>query len=163
EIETRPGEGTTTRMRIPLTLAIIPALIILSDHERYAIPQVGLQELVRLEGQEALRAIETIHDAPVLRLRGRLLPLVRLSRIFGKPDVVSADAVSIVVLKGRDRAFGLIVDEILDTQEIVVKPISRALKDLDAFSGATILGDGRVALILDAQGIARRAGIGLET
>jgi two-component system chemotaxis sensor kinase CheA len=163
EIESQPGESTTTRMRIPLTLAIIPALIILSDHERYAIPQVGLQELVRLEGADAARLIESIHDAPVLRLRGRLLPLVRLSRIFGRSAPDSADAVSIVVLKGRDRAFGLIVDEILDTQEIVVKPISRGLKDLDAYSGATILGDGRVALILDGQGLARRAGIGMET
>jgi two-component system chemotaxis sensor kinase CheA len=163
ELETVPGERTTTRMRIPLTLAIIPALIVVSQGERFAIPQGGLQELVRLEGPEADRAIETVHEAPVLRLRGRLLPLVSLARVLGLPERPAGEAVNIVVLKGRDRAFGLMVDEIRDTQEIVVKPISRALKDLDAYSGATILGDGRVALILDAQGIARRAGIGFET
>jgi two-component system chemotaxis sensor kinase CheA len=162
ELETRPGAGTTTRIRIPLTLAIIPALIVRSSWERYAIPQISLQELLRLEGPEAARSIDSIHDAPVLRMRGRLLPLVRLSKVFGQAVGDPPDALSIVVLKGRGRLFGLIVDEILDTQEIVVKPFSRALKDLDAFSGATILGDGQVSLILDAQGIARRAGLGME-
>jgi two-component system chemotaxis sensor kinase CheA len=163
DVQSVPGDGTVTRLHLPLTLAIVPALLVRLGGERFAIPQGSLQELLRLEGAEATRAIEAIHDAPVFRLRGRLLPLVRLAQLFGRPAPETADEVSIVVLRGRDRLFGLIVDEILDTQEIVVKPICRVLKDLEAFAGATILGDGQVALIIDVTGLARRAGLGLDS
>jgi two-component system chemotaxis sensor kinase CheA len=162
-IESRPGRGTTVRMKIPLTLAIIPALTITSAGDRYAIPQVSLLELVRLEGEQAQRGIELIHGAPVYRLRGNLLPLVYLNRQLESdtsgpqfPD--SADgAINIVVLQADDRQFGLVVDAIHDTEEIVVKPLQKQIKGISIFAGATIMGDGRVALILDVLGLAQRA------
>jgi two-component system chemotaxis sensor kinase CheA len=164
-IESRPGRGTTVTMKIPLTLAIIPALTVTSAGDRYAIPQVSLLELVRLEGEQAERGIERIHGAPVCRLRGNLLPLVYLDRQL-HPDgkgsgPVSADsgAINIVVLQADDRQFGLVVDAIHDTEEIVVKPLQKQLKGISAFAGATIMGDGKVALILDVVGLAQRANV----
>jgi len=282
DIQSRPGHGTTLKIKIPLTLAIIPALIVTSSGDRYAIPQVSLLELVRLEGEQARKGIEMIHGAAVYRLRGKLLPLVNLnhelqakgvesvsdgatldgldfasarnkhllwkSRLrdflngqktltaaeatshkdctlgkwlyssglekFGKlpevqqlesrhqqlhqsvgevislktsgdtkgaerelarVDVVSSQivsllaglerqmsassAVNIVVLQADDRQFGLVVDEINDTEEIVVKPLGKQLKGITTFAGATIMGDGRVALILDVLGVAQRANV----
>jgi two-component system, chemotaxis family, sensor kinase CheA len=162
-IESRPGQGTTVKMKIPLTLAIIPALTVTSDGDRYAIPQVSLQELVRLEGEQAQRGIEWIHDAPVYRLRGNLLPLVDLKQqLRDERDGAKSEGrgvVNIVVLQADDRAFGLIVDAIHDTEEIVVKPLQKQLKTLSVFSGATIMGDGKVALILDVLGVAQRANV----
>lgn len=275
------GKGTTVRIKIPLTLAIIPALVIRTNGERFAIPQVSLTELVRLESG---RGIEMMHGVPVYRLRGRLLPLVYLSRVLGTSsndrgtaarngsnermdfakarekhqqwlgrltdmlngtgsiaidqagsprdcalgqwiygegfeqygdigeirlleethkrfhglvrDIVVAKVngfdqrareafagiepltrqiielitvveskralemqnVNIVVLQAESRQFGLVVDDILDTQEIVVKPLAKQLKNINVYSGATIMGDGRVALILDVPGLAQRAG-----
>jgi two-component system, chemotaxis family, sensor kinase CheA len=161
-LESRTGQGTTVKMKIPLTLAIIPALTVTSDGDRYAIPQVSLQELVRLEGR-AQRGIEWIHGAPVYRLRGNLLPLVDLKRqLRNEPGGATGDegeAVNIVVLQADDRAFGLIVDAIHDTEEIVVKPLQKQLKGISVFSGATIMGDGKVALILDVLGVAQRANV----
>ena len=278
DIQSTPGRGTTVRVRIPLTLAIIPALIATCGGERFAIPQVSLTELVRLEGN---KGIEMVQGAPVYRLRGRLLPLVYLARTLktqaddgirqagsrgelpdfaaardkhrqwlgrlqevlegkismtveqaGSPKecalgkwiyggglkeykaiaemytleqthrqfhhavcaVVAAKAkgdedqaklnlgnvtelskgvielltavearaldlqnVNIVVLQAESRQFGLVVDDILDTEEIVVKPLGKQLKGISAYSGATIMGDGRVALILDVLGLAQRA------
>jgi two-component system chemotaxis sensor kinase CheA len=157
-IDSRPGQGTTVRMKIPLTLAIIPALTITSGRERYAIPQVNLLELVRLEGDQAGRGVERIHGAPVYRLRGNLLPLVYLNHELGLSTSSGADvAVNIVVLQADDRQFGLVVDAIHDTEEIVVKPLQKQLKSLNVFAGATIMGDGRVALILDVVGLAQKA------
>ncbi|MEZ4221949.1 MAG: chemotaxis protein CheA [Polyangiaceae bacterium] len=157
--------GTTIKIKIPLTLAIVPALIITSQGHRFAIPQVSLLELVRLEREQAETGIEFIQGVPVYRLRGNLLPLVRLDRVLG---LTAADAdttfasedgsVNIVVLQADDRSFGLVVDEIRDTEEIVVKPLGKELKTLSVFAGATIMGDGRVALILDVLGLAQRAG-----
>jgi len=158
DIESRPARGTTIKMKIPLTLAIIPALTVTVGGDRYAIPQVSLLELVRLEGEQALRGIEQIHGAPVYRLRGNLLPLVYLSRQLQVESVRSEDGViNIVVLQADDRQFGLIVDAIHDTEEIVVKPLQKQLKGISAFSGATIMGDGKVALILDVLGLAQKA------
>jgi len=166
DIQSTAGKGTTVRVKIPLTLAIIPALIVRCHGERYAIPQISLTELVRLESG---KAIETVHGAPVYRLRGRLLPLVYLSRTLktvrenepsvAQPATRSTEPLSmnIVVLQAESRQFGLVVDEILDTEEIVVKPLGQQLKGLSAYSGATIMGDGRVALILDVLGLAQRA------
>lgn len=151
------GSGTTVRVRIPLTLAIIPALVVGETGERYAIPQANLVELVRLEGRDLRDSVEVLAGAPVLRLRGRLLPLVTLAEALGGPalKVGSVDALTIVVVQADDTRFGLCVTEVHDTQEIVVKPIGRQLKALPMYAGATIMGDGRVALILDVAGIAR--------
>lgn len=155
DVHSTPGRGTTFKVRIPLTLAIIPALIVTCDGDRYAIPQVSLLELVRVD---AATALEHVHGVPVYRLRGRLLPIVFLSEVFrnGRPDT---DSLNIVVVRADDREFGLVVDEINDTAEIVVKPLGRILKQVAAFAGATIMGDGRVALILDVLGIAEHVGM----
>ncbi|MGE3177740.1 MAG: chemotaxis protein CheW, partial [Vicinamibacterales bacterium] len=149
----------TLKIKIPLTLAIIPALMVAGgDGERYAIPQVSLLELVRLEGAQARTGIERIQGAPFYRLRGNLLPLVYLDEAFQRSgQTVDHEVVNIVVLKADDRQFGLVVDAIHDTEEIVVKPLGKQLKGIEAFAGATIMGDGRVALILDVLGIAQRA------
>jgi len=161
DVESRPGQGTSVRMTIPLTLAIIPALTVTAGGDRYAIPQVSLLELVRLDGDQVRTGVELVHGAPVYRLRGDLLPLVYLDRVLRVEPAgrQGGDPVNIVVLQADDRPFGLVVDDIRDTQEIVVKPLQKQLKGIAAFSGATIMGDGRVALILDVLGLAQRAGV----
>jgi two-component system chemotaxis sensor kinase CheA len=165
DLRNRPGQGTTVRVRIPLTLAIIPALIVSAGGDRIAIPQVSLIELLSFDGDEARRAIEMIHDKPVYRLRGELLPLVYLNRELQIEDASSAgdgDVLNVVVLNAQDCTFGLVVDAINNAEEIVVKPLNAALSALELFSGATIMGDGAVALILDVGGLARRAGMSLQ-
>jgi len=159
DIQSTIGEGTTLKIKIPLTLAIIPGLMVAAGGDRYAIPQVSLLELVRLEGEFARKGIERIQDALFYRLRGNLLPLVFLQRELGVERVRDEDVVNIVVLKADDRQFGLVVEEINDTEEIVVKPLGKQLKGLTVFAGATIMGDGKVALILDVLGIAQRANV----
>ncbi|MBK6922267.1 MAG: chemotaxis protein CheW [Deltaproteobacteria bacterium] len=160
DIHTQLGQGTTLKLKIPLTLAIIPALIVSSGGNRFAIPQVSLLELVRLEGETAARSLESLHGSTVYRLRGNLLPLVFLDRALElKPVPRGHDVVNIVVLQADDRQFGLVVDGINDTEEIVVKPLGKELKGISAFAGATIMGDGRVALILDVLGIAQRSNV----
>ncbi|HZR79901.1 MAG TPA: chemotaxis protein CheA [Candidatus Binatia bacterium] len=160
DIQSRPGEGTTLKIKIPLTLAIIPALVVTTGGERFAIPQVSLLELVRLEGEQARQGIEMIHGARVYRLRGNLLPLIDLNRELrlGQSETAS-DSVNIVILQADDRQFGLVVEAINDTEEIVVKPLSMQLKGIPTFAGATIMGDGKVALILDVLGLAQKAGV----
>jgi two-component system chemotaxis sensor kinase CheA len=160
DVDSRLGQGTTVRMKIPLTLAIIPALTVTSGGDRYAIPQVSLLELVRLEGEQAQRGIERIHAAPVYRLRGNLLPVVYLrEQLQVKGAAEASDDLNLVVLQADDRQFGLVVDEIHDTEEIVVKPLQKQLKGIGIFAGATIMGDGKVALILDVLGLAQRANV----
>lgn len=160
DLKSSPGQGTTIRVKIPLTLAIIPALLVSCAGETYAIPQVSLLELVRVDTESQAGGIEMAHGAPVYRLRGRLLPLVFLDRALGRRAEAeetsggSAHELSIVVLQAGEHQFGLVVDDINDTQEIVVKPLGKQIKQLDCFAGATILGDGRVALILDVLGLA---------
>ncbi|HET6146315.1 MAG TPA: chemotaxis protein CheA [Polyangia bacterium] len=160
DVHSRRGLGTTFRIKIPLTLAIIPALIVTTGGERYAVPQISLLELVRLTATQAHERIELVQGAPVYRLRGNLLPLVYLNRELEIEDR-QADAgeanVNIVVLQTDNRRFGLVVDQVNDTEEIVVKPLGQHLKGITAFAGATIMGDGRVALILDILGIAQHA------
>jgi two-component system chemotaxis sensor kinase CheA len=153
------GQGTTVRIRIPLTLAIIKVLVVTSAGDRYAIPQVSIVELVRVEGEKARKGIQRVHDVLIYRYRDRLLPLVSLNQVL-KVEANGADdeGVNILVLQAADRQFGLVVDRINDTQEIVVKPLWRHLKSLACFAGATVMGDGRVALILDVFGLAQRAG-----
>ncbi|QSR25055.1 histidine kinase [Nocardioides aromaticivorans] len=160
DVSSEPGRGTTTRVRIPLTLAIIPALVVGEGSERYAIPQANLVELVRIEGDDLQRDVEDLAGAPVLRLRGKLLPLVSLAGVLSGEPAPSGEAITVVVLQSDDVRFGLCVSTVHDTQEIVVKPIGRQLKGLAMYAGATIMGDGRVALILDVAGIAATSGVG---
>ncbi len=160
EIESTPGQGTTIRTKIPLTLAIIPALIIVCGNERYAIPQVSLLELLRLDAEQAAVSIEYFHGAPVYRLRGALLPLVFLAeqlQLAAERDSLSD--FNIIVLQADERPFGLVVDAVGDTEEIVVKPLQKQLKSTGVFAGAAIMGDGRVALVLDVLGLAQRSGV----
>ncbi len=165
DVQSKTGIGTTLRIRIPLTLAIIPALIITSGGDRFAIPQVSLLELVRLGEEQAKTGIEDIHGAPVYRLRGNLLPLVNLNKQLqtGAPPATPGSPVNIVVLQADERQFGLVVDEINDTEEIVVKPLGKLFKGLSTFAGATIMGDGRVALILDVMGLAQKSNVVSES
>ncbi len=165
DIHTELGRGTTLKIKIPLTLAIIPALLVASAGDRFAIPQVSLIELLRLTDPHASGGIEMVYGAPVHRLRGRLLPLVSLNQVLGLqgdfwgPRGRDVEAVNVIVLQAEDTTFGLVVDEIADTEEIVVKPLGKQLKSLRAYAGATIMGDGRVALILDVPGLAHQAGV----
>jgi two-component system, chemotaxis family, sensor kinase CheA len=159
DLQSTPGQGTTLKIKIPLTLAIVPALIVRAGGERFAIPQVSLLELVRIEGEAARTAVEHVYGSPVFRLRGNLLPLVFLDRELKLPSPPESaePAYNIIVLQADQRPFGLVVDSVCDTEEIVVKPIGKHLKGLPMFAGATIMGDGRVALILDALGLAQHA------
>ena len=162
DVQSTLGKGTTLRIKIPLTLAIVPALIVASGGSQYAIPQVNLLELVRLSG-DRMKEIEFIHDAPVYRLRGNLLPLVYLDEQLGfrrkRTRHEHNESVNLIVLQAEDRSFGLVVDSVTDTQEIVVKPLGQHLKDIPSFAGATIMGDGSVTLILDAIGLARKGNV----
>jgi two-component system, chemotaxis family, sensor kinase CheA len=159
DVQSVAGRSTTFRVKIPLTLAIVPALIIQCDESRYAIPQSSLVELVRIESENVAKSIEYIDSAPVYRLRGNLLPLVSLREQLRLPKAAAGDEESILLLvvQAEGRQFGLIVDGIHDTEEIVVKPLGKELNGLSAYAGATIMGDGRVALILDVLGLARGA------
>lgn len=165
ELESEFRSGTTIQIRIPLTLAIIPALIVSTDGARYAIPQVNLVELVLLDGQDAESRIEDLHGIQVYRLRGNLLPLCFLRKTLQLRERESAREgeeerqLNIVVLQAGQQQFGLVVDKINDTEEIVVKPLEKQLKGITAYAGTTIMGDGRVALILDTTGLARMAGV----
>ncbi len=159
DVESERGRSTTIRIRIPLTLAIIPALIVRCAGNRYAIPQASLVELVRIDADQATKAVEYVGGYPVYRLRGNLLPLVDLRdqlQLESRASAVS-ESIFLLVLQAEGRQFGLVVDSILDTEEIVVKPLGKELKKVTTYAGATIMGDGRVALILDIIGIARRA------
>lgn len=159
EIESRFGHFTLIRFKIPLSLAIIPALIVNADHRPFAIPQRNLIELVRLNTEQLRSQVEYIHGAPVCRLRGQLLPLVDLSTALGYPADESVDEVTIVVLQAETCRYGLVVERILDTAEIVVKPLAKQMKRITALAGATILGDGTIALIVDVQGMTNHVGI----
>ena len=163
EIDSRPGAGTTLRLSIPLTLAIIPALIVRSRRQDFALPQAALVELVYLTVEEAKAQIEWLENAPLYRLRGRLLPLVFLNRLLDQPpQEETAGGCYITVLNADGRRYGLVVDGLADPEEIVVKPLSAAFKRIGLFSGATVMGNGELALILDPGAIAGRAGIGLS-
>ena len=181
------GEGSTVKLHLPLTLAIIPSLIVQSGNERFAIPQVNLEEVVCLYDDDVINLIECAGSVEVFRLRDFLLPMVRLREALERTEVFDADALSEVteknararkdlaakrkdaedgghymhvslnfaVLRAGNTRFGLIIDRIIGSEEIVVKPMHRAVKDITLYSGATVLGDGQVAMILDAMGLAR--------
>ncbi len=154
DIQTELGKGTVFTLRIPLTLAIIPALRVRCADERYLIPQLNVLELHRVD---PTAPIELVGDTPLYRLRGELLPLLHWSDVLADdpgPARVWTDKY-IVVLEANGRIFGFVVDAVENTEEIVVKPLRAHLKDLDTFAGSTVLGDGSVALILDPIGITR--------
>lgn len=213
DFDATPGQGTDILIKLPLTLAIIPSQIIVAGDERYAVPQVNLNELLRIPAGEIRDRIEKVGDAAVVRLRGELLPLLNLADALGlektcidpetgekKPDrrknvadrrakqyVVSegaaavkaalpaqdpfgnrqgedrrksrSNAVNIAVVSAGAFSYGLVVDQLRDSEEIVVKPVGRHLKKYSAYAGATIMGDGKVALILDIANLAQSAGI----
>jgi two-component system chemotaxis sensor kinase CheA len=162
DLRSREGKGTTFLIKIPLTLAIVSALIVEAGGERFAIPQIGVVELVR-----AGDGVAHMKDAPVLRLRDRLLPLVSLSRLLRLDERPEARGEAdgggfVVVTQVGQNLFGIIVDRVFDTEEIVVKPVAPILRHVTMFSGNTILGDGSVIMILDPNGIARATGVGAE-
>ncbi len=201
DIESEVGRGTRIRIKLPLTLAIIPSQIISMGSQRYAIPQVNLEELVRIPANQVKDRIELVGDAQVVRLRGKLLPLVRLADILGverhytdpqtgeaqvdrrsrladrrsRKDSQamplrdaeerlsqdrryhSASAVNLMVVSTGAMQYGLVVDELHDSEEIVIKPLGRHFSNCSGYAGATIMGDGSVALILDVSGLAHLA------
>ncbi|MCB9959658.1 MAG: chemotaxis protein CheW [Rhodospirillaceae bacterium] len=158
EMATTNGRGSTFTLKIPLTLAIANALIVDCAGERFAIPQINVVELVRTGGPVG-HPVDRINDIPVLRLRDRLLPLVSLRRLLhldGSDDDAASQLV--VITQVGTYIYGLLVDQVFDTEEIVVKPVAPILRDIDVYSGNTILGDGSVVLILDPNGIAATTG-----
>jgi two-component system chemotaxis sensor kinase CheA len=161
EMNSIEGKGSTFSIKIPLTLAIVSSLIVAVGGERFAIPQLAVRELV-LVSQKSEHRIEMIKDTPVFRLREKLLPLVSLNDLLklGNNSAISTgfDHKYIIVTQVGGYSFGLIVDQVFDTEEIVVKPVAKILKDLTLFSGNTILGDGSVIMILDPGGIAKVTG-----
>jgi two-component system chemotaxis sensor kinase CheA len=165
-LDSRIGKGTTIRLRIPLTLAIIPALIVRSVQQSFALPQGALSELVHIPQGQVRATIEWIENAPLYRLRGKLLPLIYLDHML-VPDSCKDDCLArdnfIAVLNADGRQFGLVVDGLADPEEIVVKPLSSVLKGIGLYSGATVLGSGDLALILDPGSIALKAGVNIES
>jgi two-component system chemotaxis sensor kinase CheA len=188
DLESIPNEGTSMNIRLPLTLAIIPCLVVVVNDFRYAIPQVNLEELVSLYKNDVYNKIECAGEQEVYRLRGQLLPMIRMSEVLSKSTVFTendrshitekyrkkADAIlqgtekaqrslTFAVVKIGSKRFGLIVDKVIGTEEIVVKPMHSAIKYLDIYSGATVMGDGKVALILDIEGIASHTRVELNS
>ena len=168
EIRSITGQGSLFRIKLPLTLAIIPSLIVSVRKERFAIPQTNIEELLRLRSGQIKDRIQMVGDSEVLLLRDRMLPLVRFQKVMGSADLASGEPVSgtdnsiagdtmeIAVVTTGTMTFALAVDSFHDTEEVVVKPLGRRLKHLREYSGATILGDGKVALILDMAGLAEK-------
>lgn len=184
-MESIKGKGTSIHLKLPLTLAIIPCLVVMVGNNRYAIPQVNLEELVALYDRDVLTKIECAEDKEIFRLRNNLLPLVRLSEVLSEPEPFdrekraaitekyrderkgqlqsvedgSSYSLTFAVLKVGSQRLGLIIDKVIGTEEIVVKPMHPLLRSIMCYSGATVMGDGRVALILDVEGIASHTGI----
>ncbi len=168
EIISEPGSGTTFRLILPLTLAIISAFIVLDGTQAFAVPQADVSELLLVRpGEDGGKRVEMVQSRPVLRLRGRLLPLVRLGSLLGGPPDPAAEAayflgartLRILVIKGGATAYGLAVDSVYDTEEILVKPLPPALSGCGLYSGVTVLGDGGIALILDTDSLRHAAGL----
>lgn len=162
ELRSVEGKGSTFSIKIPLTLAIVSSLIVEAAKERFAIPQLAVRELV-LVSQKSENAIELINGTPVFRLRNKLLPLISLSHMLkledgDQTDTARFDHKYIIVTQVGAYSFGIIVDRVFDTEEIVVKPVPKILKHIELFSGNTILGDGSVIMILDPGGIAKASG-----
>jgi len=184
DINSTPNKGTIIHLRLPLTLAIIPSLIVNINNERFAIPEINVEELVSLYDREIYTMIETDGDQEVFRLRNNLLPVVRLNEVLARKKQFSEstrfeisekysqiakkmleqkediqEILIFAVLKVGSQRFGLIVDEVLGTEEIVVNPLHSIIKPVKIYSGTTIMGDGTVALILDVNGISNHSGL----
>lgn len=160
EINSTPGAGSAFRIKLPLTLAIIPSLLVSESGERFAIPQAGVRELLRIPARQIAERIDRAGDSEVLLLRDRLVPLVHLADILGMPRPKNdTRALSIVLVDAGTFEYGIGVEELHDSVEIVVKPMGRHMQELGEYAGATILGDGQVAVILDVGGLAQRAGL----
>jgi two-component system, chemotaxis family, sensor kinase CheA len=159
DIKSVAGEGASVTIKIPLTLAIVSALIVEAGGDRFAIPQLSVVELVRARANSEHR-IERIKDTAVLRLRNKLLPLIHLKKLLKIDDGATSEAENgfIVVTQVGSQTFGIVVDGVFHTEEIVVKPMSTKLRHIDMFSGNTILGDGAVIMIIDPNGIAKALG-----
>jgi two-component system chemotaxis sensor kinase CheA len=161
EVESRRGEGTTLRLRVPLTLAIVPSLVVRSGGQSFALPQSALVELVDIPQREFARVVQRIGSAELYRLRERLLPMVWLDRLLGleadRPE--ASNGYYLAVLEADGCRYGLVVDDLMSPEEIVVKPLSPVLREIGMFSGATVLGNGTLALILDVGATAARGGV----
>ncbi len=161
DLRTEKGKGSTFTIKIPLTLAIVSALIVECAGERFAVPQISVVELVRASPTSEQR-IERIENTAVLRLRDRLLPLVFLNELFGLEasgaGIAKQSESYIIVTQVGSHRFGMVVDRVFDTEEIVVKPVAPILRNISVYSGNTILGDGSVIMILDPNGIAASSG-----
>lgn len=166
DLDTRVGVGTTVRLKLPLTMAIMPVMLVRVGTQRFAIPQTNLLELVYASAEDgSAAALGEVRGALIFRLRGEVLPVMRLSSILGiaaAPPDAGTDGTYIVIVSAGSRRYGLVVDAIENTEEVVIKPLHGQLKDISAFSGAAVLGDGGVAFILDAVGIATKSGIALS-
>ena len=157
DIRSEQDKGTVFTIKIPLTLAIVSALIVASSDHRFAIPQQAVLELVRV-APSTENSIERINGTAVLRLRERLLPIVPLARVMGLSDTEDVDEGFVVVTQVAQQRFGIFVNGVFHTEEIVVKPMSSKLRHIQLFSGNTILGDGAVVLIVDPNGLSRMVG-----
>jgi two-component system chemotaxis sensor kinase CheA len=164
EIDSLPGQGSRFRIKLPLTLAIIPSLLVSDGGQRFAIPQVNVGELIRIPAAQVSERTDRVGDAVVLNVRDRLVPLLYLADALGvcRPEN-SSRALNVVLVDAGAFEYGLVVEELHDTVEIVVKPLGRHMKGLRDYAGATILGDGRVAVILDVAGLAARANLTAST
>jgi len=158
DVFTRAGAGTTFRIRIPITLAIVGALLVVAAGTTYAVPQSHVVEVVRVTDGGDRSVVPTPSGAPVLRLRGRLLPLIDVAGLIGAGANIRTEPYAVVVTVDGQRV-GLLVDTVRDTTEIVVKPLGTTLGRLPAYAGATVLGDGSAALILDVAGLATHSGV----
>jgi two-component system chemotaxis sensor kinase CheA len=163
DVESHTGKGSILRLRIPLTLAIIPALIVRSRGQNFAVPQTALTELVHLSAGESDSRIERLENAALYRLRGHLLPLVFLDRLLQQSARPTDTPCDIAILNADGRRFGLVVDGLADPEEIVVKPLAAVLREIGFYAGATILGNGEMALILNPGAIAQNASVGLSS
>jgi two-component system, chemotaxis family, sensor kinase CheA len=159
EVESRRGEGTTLRLRVPLTLAIVPSLVVRSGGQSFALPQSALVELVDIPTREFGKTVQRVGSAEVYRLRERLLPMVWLDRLLGMEAPETSQGHYLAVLEADGCRYGLVVDDLMSPEEIVVKPLSPVLREIGLFSGATVLGNGTLALILDIGATAARAGV----
>jgi two-component system chemotaxis sensor kinase CheA len=163
EVDSQEGVGTTLRLRVPLTLAIVPALVVRSGGQSFCLPQGSLAELVYIPLREAAKAIEHVGDAELYRLRDQLLPMVWLDRVLCLDGARAAGQLAephgyyVAVLETDGCRFGLVVDDLMAPEEIVVKPLSNVLRAIGLFSGATVLGNGALAMILDVAATAARA------